>query len=227
MPIKGYRCYWHLDIVLHPLHWKSVQNCINLQIYWCDNSKHCVFFRKNFKCPFTTNLPLQNLSSPVVSVDELFKSECPVAVLVNSLHAHVRGSCHSSRKLKKLKTAHIRGSCHSCHSHSPPKREKLKLQYFSQCPVAAAVAGLRMQCRNCQRLRNRPKEFSRRFKKVQTENIYQAGGTVDCWSFNKVCWLLTVDLLTKFKPQTTPPLSAWCLQLPEGSRSRRNGSHLQ
>ena len=94
-----------------------------------------------FNSPFTTNLPLQNLSSPVVSVDELFKSECPVAVLVNSLHivkvvvtdsqftkseklnpVHVRDSCHSLPKREKLKPAHIRDSCHNCHScHSPPK----------------------------------------------------------------------------------------------------------
>ena len=178
MPIKGYCCYGYLDIALYPVHWKSVQNCINLQIYWSNNSKHCVFCIMNFNSPFTTNLPLQNLSSPVVSVDELFKSECPVAVLVNSLHAHVRGSCHSSRKLKKLKTAHIRGSCHSCHSHSSPKREKLKLQYFSQCPVAAAVAGLRMQCR----LPKVTKSTKRVFTEVQEgANWKHLSDWWDCW----------------------------------------------
>ena len=122
MPIKGYRCYWYLDIALHPLHWKSVQNCINLQIYWCDNSKHCVFFIKNFNSPSTTNLPLQNLSSPVVSVDELFKSECPVAVLVDSLHiVKVVVTDSQFTKSEKLNPVHVRDSCHSL-----PKREKLK-----------------------------------------------------------------------------------------------------
>ena len=156
-----------------------ITSCPNLQIYWCNNSKHCIFLIKNFKCLSTTNLPLQNLSSPVVSVDELFKSECPVAVLVNSLHAHVRGSFHSSRKLKKSKTAHIRGSCHNCHScHSPPRREKLKLQYFSQCPVAAAVAGLRMQCR----LPKVTKSTKRVFTEVREgANWKHLLGWCDCW----------------------------------------------
>ena len=71
---------------------------LNLMIYWCKNSLLAPFlhsFQKalspptNYQSPptnYQAHLPLQNLCSPVVSVDELFKSERPVAVLVNRLH---------------------------------------------------------------------------------------------------------------------------------------------